>query len=126
MITERLRSLPSFGSPLWLRWEPCTVKVDGRIRQGWLRPAPAAKVTGAQARRCRQILGVRRAAELPPGPYVSVVLDFGRGFTSVPVSALRPYRGPEYQVPTTYDAKTRALARAEIRVALKARKKVAA
>jgi hypothetical protein len=116
--TDRLHSVPGIGSPLWLQWEPCRVKVNGRVREAWLRPGLPQLVTKAQARRWRVLLN-KTVRQLPPGPYVGVMLDNGGGFRTVPESALRPYRGPAYRIPSHYEAADRAKLEARLRAALR-------
>lgn len=125
MTTNRIRSLPSFGSPLWLRWQPCRVKVGRRVRDAWRKPGPATMVSAAAAKRTRQLLGLSKVSEMPPGPYLTVMLDKGGGCRTVHVEAMRRYSGPDYLVPETFDTERRTRAGVEIRAALKARARAA-
>lgn len=116
----RLLRLPGFGSPLWLRWQPCRVKFNGRVHDAWRRPGPAIMVSATAARRRRKMLGLTKVSDLPPGPYLSIMLDDGGGYRTVHVDTMRRYRGPEYLLPAAFDAERRHRAEVEIRAALKA------
>lgn len=116
----RLTSLPGYGAPLWLRWQPCSVKFDGRVRDAWRRPGPAIMLSAAAAKRQRKMLGLTKVSDRPPGPYLAIMLDRGDGYRTVPLDAMRRYTGPDYMVPSMWDAARQARANVQIGATLKA------